>query len=68
MLEQSSAGVLQVGVLKNFAKYTGNHQRRSLFNEVVERRLQAYYFIKKRSSTDVNLRNFEEHLYSTAEL
>ena len=54
----------KVGVLKNFAKYTRKHQRRSLFYEVVGRRPQAYYFIKKRKSGACgNLQNFEEHLF-----
>ena len=34
------------------------------FNEVVGRKPQAYYFIKKRdSSAGGNLQNFEEHLF-----
>ena len=37
----------KVGVLKHFAKFRGKHQRRSLFNEVVRRRSQAYNFFKK---------------------
>ena len=50
-----SAGVLQSGVLKNFAKFTGKYQRRSLFNEVVRRRPQAYYFIKKETVAQVEI-------------
>ena len=45
----------KVGVLKNFAKFTGNHHRWSLFNEVVERRRQAYYFIKKETPRQVGI-------------
>ena len=45
----------KVGVLKNFAKFTGKHQRQSLFNKVVGRRPQAYYFIKKETPTQVEI-------------
>ena len=45
----------KVVVLKNFAKLTGKHQPQRLFNEVVERRLQAYYFIKKETPAQVEI-------------
>ena len=58
----------KVGAFKNFAKFTGKHQRRSLFNKVVGRRPQVYYFIKKETlAQGANLQNFEEHgFYRTA--
>ena len=58
----------KVGVLKNFAKFTEKYRRRCLFNEVVGRRPQTDYFIKKRDfGTSGNLQNFQEHLsYVTA--
>ena len=51
MQAQSSAGVLQgtgseVGALKHFCKIHRKTSAPESFNEVVERRSQAYYFIK----------------------
>ena len=45
----------KVGVLKSFKKFTGKHQRRSLFSEVVGRRPQAYHFIKKETPAQVEI-------------
>ena len=62
----------KVGDLKYFTKFTGKHQRRSLFSEVVGRRPQAYYFIKKQTLAQVEickiLKNtfFIEQLRTTA--
>ena len=62
----------KVGILKNFAKFSGKHQHRSLFNEVVGRSPQAYYLFKKGYGTGVIwkiLKNilFTEQLWTTAE-
>ena len=53
----------KVVVLKNFAKFTGRHQRWSLFNKVVGRSLKLTILLKKRLRTGRNLQNFEEHLF-----
>ena len=63
MFDQLSAGVLQSRCSWKFAKFTGKHQRRSLFNEVVERRPQVYYFIKKGLRHKWKFENFEEYLF-----
>ena len=61
----------KVSVLKYFAKFTGKYQRRSIFNEVERRRLQAYYLIKKATPVQVkickSLKNtfFIEQLWTT---
>ena len=45
----------KVGVLKNFAKFSGKHHCQSLFNEVVGRRPQVYYFIKREAPVLVEI-------------
>ena len=49
----------KVGIFKNVAKFSGKHQHRSLFNEVVGRSPQTYYLFKKRLRHRCNLQNFE---------
>ena len=57
----------KVDVPKDLAKFTGEHQRRSLFfNKVVGWRLKVWYFIKKLIPAQwffVKFANFEEHIF-----
>ena len=61
----------KAGVLKNLAKFTEKYQRRILYNEVLGRRSQALYFIKKETPAQVEifriLKNtfFVEKLWTT---
>ena len=63
MQEQSSAGVLQGRCCKKFWKFTGNHQDRSLLNEVVGRSLNLLFYWKRYFATGGNLQNFEEQFF-----
>ena len=58
----------KVDVLKNFAKFTGKRQRRTFFNEVVGRRPQAYYFIKKETPAQVKICKILKNLFFIEQL
>ena len=72
MLEQLSAGVLQSRFSQKFCKIHKKTSAPESFNEVVGRRPQAYYFIKKETLAQVEickiLKNtfFIEQLWPTA--
>ena len=54
----------QVGVLKNFAQFTGRYQCWSLFlNELQDGGLKPATLLKKDSSTGGSFQNFEEYFF-----
>ena len=53
----------KVVVLKNFAKFTGKHQRRSFLMNLLDGGLKPTIILKKRLRHRWKFANFEEHLF-----
>ena len=58
----------KVDILRNLAKLSGKYQRRSLFNEVVGRRPQAYYFIEKETPAQVEICRILKNIFFMQQL
>ena len=58
----------KLNVLKNFARFIGKHQHRSLFDEIVGRKPQPYNFIKKDTPAQVEICKILKNIFFTEQL